>query len=41
VHVAVDFAARVRGIVRFDSVDALIDQMHADSAETRALIAPG
>jgi len=39
VHVAVDFAARLRGMVRFDSVDALIDQMHADSAEARALVA--
>jgi riboflavin kinase/FMN adenylyltransferase len=38
VHVAVDFAARLRGMVRFDSVDALIDQMHADSAEARALV---
>jgi riboflavin kinase / FMN adenylyltransferase len=39
VHVAVDFAARLRGMVRFDSVDALIEQMHADSAEARALVA--
>ncbi len=38
VHVAVDFAARLRGMVRFDSVEALIDQMHADSAEARTLI---
>jgi riboflavin kinase/FMN adenylyltransferase len=38
VHVAVDFAARLRGMVRFDSVDALIDQMHTDSAEARALV---
>jgi riboflavin kinase / FMN adenylyltransferase len=41
VHVAVDFAARLRGMVRFDSVDALVDQMHADSAEARALVAIG
>jgi len=41
VHVAVDFAARLRGMVRFDSVDALIDQMHVDSAEARALVAAG
>jgi riboflavin kinase/FMN adenylyltransferase len=42
VHVAVDFAARLRGMVRFDSVDALIDQMRQDSAEARALVAaPG
>ena len=39
VHVAVDFAARLRGMVRFDSVDALVDQMHADSAAARALVA--
>ncbi len=39
VHVAVDFAARLRGMVRFDSVDALIGQMRLDIAETRALVA--
>jgi riboflavin kinase/FMN adenylyltransferase len=38
VHVAVDFAARLRGMVRFDSVDELIDQMHTDSAQARALV---
>ena len=38
VPVAVDFAARLRGMVRFDSVDALIDQMRQDSAEARALV---
>src|SRR5262249_28953794 len=32
VHVAVDFAARLRGMVRFDSVDALVAQMRADIA---------
>jgi riboflavin kinase/FMN adenylyltransferase len=37
----VDFGARLRGMVRFDSVDALIDQMHRDSAEARALVAAG
>jgi riboflavin kinase / FMN adenylyltransferase len=36
-HVAVDFAARLRGMVRFDSVDALVAQMRADVAEARAL----
>ena len=30
VHVAVDFAARLRGMVRFGSADALIEQMHQD-----------
>jgi riboflavin kinase / FMN adenylyltransferase len=39
VPVAVDFAARLRGMVRFESVDALIDQMHIDSADARALVA--
>jgi riboflavin kinase / FMN adenylyltransferase len=38
VRVAVDFAARLRGMVRFDSVDALIDQMQTDSAQARALV---
>ena len=37
VHVAVDFAARLRGMVRFDSVEALVAQMHADIAAARAL----
>ena len=39
VHVAVDFAARLRGMVRFDSVDALVAQMRADIAAARALAA--
>ena len=38
VQVAVDFAAGLRGMVRFDSVDALVDQMRADIAEARALV---
>jgi len=37
VHVAVDFAARLRGMVRFDSVEALVTQMRADIAAARAL----
>ena len=36
VHVAVDFTARLRGMVRFDSVDDLIAQMRLDVAEARA-----
>ena len=36
VHVAVDFVARLRGMVRFDSVDDLIAQMHRDAQEARA-----
>jgi riboflavin kinase / FMN adenylyltransferase len=37
--VAVDFAARLRGMDRFDSVDALIAQMNLDIAQARALLA--
>jgi riboflavin kinase/FMN adenylyltransferase len=39
VHVAVDFAARLRGMARFDSVDELIAQMRLDIDEARALLA--
>lgn len=34
----VDFLARLRDIVRFDSVDALLDQMGCDVAETRRIV---
>jgi len=37
--VTVEFAERVRGIERFDSIDALIAAMHADVARVRALLA--
>jgi riboflavin kinase / FMN adenylyltransferase len=37
VHVAVDFTARLRGMVRFDSADALVAQMRDDIAAARAL----
>jgi riboflavin kinase/FMN adenylyltransferase len=37
-HVAVDFAARLRGMVRFDSADALAEQMHRDVDEARGLV---
>jgi riboflavin kinase/FMN adenylyltransferase len=30
VHVAVEFVARLRGMIRFDSVAELIEQMHGD-----------
>ncbi|MFC4115851.1 bifunctional riboflavin kinase/FAD synthetase [Nonomuraea zeae] len=36
-HVAVEFAARLRGNTRFDSIDALIAQIHADVDATRRL----
>ena len=39
VHVAVDFTARLRGMVRFDTVDALITQMHLDVGQARELTA--
>jgi riboflavin kinase/FMN adenylyltransferase len=39
VHAAVDFAARLRGMARFDTVDALIAQMRQDVDEARALVA--
>jgi len=38
VHVAVDFAARLRGMVRFDSAAALVEQMHRDVDQARALV---
>jgi riboflavin kinase/FMN adenylyltransferase len=34
-HAAVDFTARLRGTVRFGSVDELVEQMHRDVAEVR------
>lgn len=37
VHVAVEFAARLRGNTRFESIDALIAQIHADVDATRRL----
>jgi riboflavin kinase / FMN adenylyltransferase len=37
VHAAIDFAARLRGNDRFETVDALVTQMHADVAQARAL----
>ena len=40
-HVAVDFAERLRGTARFDSVPELIEQMHADVDAARAITAGG
>jgi riboflavin kinase/FMN adenylyltransferase len=40
VHVAVDFAARLRGMVRFDSVEALVAQMRLDVDQARELVGP-
>jgi riboflavin kinase / FMN adenylyltransferase len=36
---AIEFAARLRGTERFDSVDALVDQMREDVIQARALTA--
>jgi riboflavin kinase / FMN adenylyltransferase len=41
VHVAVDFAARLRGMERFDSVDDLVAQMHRDVAAAAVVCSGG
>ncbi len=38
-HAAIGFAARLRGTRRFDSVEALVDQMHEDVAQAREICA--
>ena len=38
-HAVVDFAARLRGMARFDSVDELVAQMRLDVEEARMLVA--
>lgn len=40
-HVAVDFVERLRGQVKYESVQSLIDQIAADVEETRVLLASG
>ena len=37
-HVAVEFAARIRDTLRFDSVDALLDRMAADVKVAREIV---
>ncbi len=37
-HVAVDFVARLRATVKFDSVEALVRQMHIDIGDARRLL---
>jgi riboflavin kinase/FMN adenylyltransferase len=37
----VEFVRRLRGMERFESVDALVAQMHDDVKQTRALITTG
>jgi len=36
-HAAIDFTARLRGTLRFDSVDALVEQMRRDVEQAREL----
>jgi riboflavin kinase/FMN adenylyltransferase len=38
-HAAIDFTARLRGTERFDSVEALVTQMHQDVRQARAITA--
>ena len=38
-HVDLDFVRRLRGMVRFDTVDELVEQMHRDVEETRMILA--
>ncbi|WP_030164038.1 bifunctional riboflavin kinase/FAD synthetase [Spirillospora albida] len=38
-HMAVDFAARIRDTLKFDSIDALIEEMHRDVARAREITA--
>ncbi|MBK0867372.1 MAG: bifunctional riboflavin kinase/FAD synthetase [Saccharopolyspora sp.] len=37
-HVSLDFVRRLRGMVRFDSADELIERMNQDVAETREIL---
>jgi riboflavin kinase/FMN adenylyltransferase len=36
-HMAVDFAARIRDTLKFDSIDALVEEMHRDVARARGI----
>ena len=36
-HMAVDFTVRIRDTLKFDSVDALVEQMHRDVDQIREL----
>jgi riboflavin kinase/FMN adenylyltransferase len=37
----IEFVERLRGMEKFDSVDDLVQQMHADVEQTRVLLSPG
>lgn len=39
-HAAIDFAVRLRGTLRFDSVDALVEQMRQDVDQAREICSP-
>jgi len=36
-HAGIDFAVRLRGMLRFESADALVEQMHTDVERTREI----
>lgn len=36
-HMAVDFTARIRDTLKFDSVEALVEEMHRDVARAREI----
>ena len=38
-EIEVEFVARLRDEVKFDSVEALVEQMHRDAASARAVLA--
>jgi riboflavin kinase / FMN adenylyltransferase len=39
-HAAIDFGVRLRGTQRFDSIEALVDQMRVDVDQAREICAP-
>jgi riboflavin kinase/FMN adenylyltransferase len=38
-EIEVEFVARLRDELRFDTVDAMVQQMHADAADARRMLA--
>ncbi|MFC9975021.1 bifunctional riboflavin kinase/FAD synthetase [Spirillospora sp. NPDC127200] len=39
-HMAVDFQARIRDTLKFDSIDSLVEEMNNDVAKAREILAP-
>jgi riboflavin kinase/FMN adenylyltransferase len=39
-HAAIDFGVRLRGTLRFDSIEALVEQMRIDVDQAREICAP-